>query len=109
MPGLRTILVPFNNTQPNAAAVDAAKRVAETEGAYIEGAYSRQVLPIIAGEGITLPGDYLAAFEEEGRQQATLAREAFESLIAERGIPCIPENTCAEEELEFFLSALYPT
>ena len=44
------------------------------------------MLPIIAGEGITLPGDYLAAFEEEGRQQATLAREAFESLIAERGI-----------------------
>ena len=87
MPGLRTILVPFNNTQPNAASVDAAKRIAEAEGAYIEGAYSRQVLPIIAGEGITLPGDYLAAFEEEGRQQATLAREAFESLIAERGIP----------------------
>ena len=87
MSGLRTILVPFNNTQPNAAAVDAAKRIAETEGAYIEGAYSRQVLPIIAGEGITLPGDYLAAFEEEGRQQATLTREAFESLIAERGIP----------------------
>ena len=87
MPGLRTILVPFNNTQPNAAAIDAAKRIAEAEGAYIEGAYSRQVLPIIAGEGITLPGDYLAAFEEEGRQQAALAREAFETLIAERGIP----------------------
>ncbi len=87
MPGLRTILVPFNNTQPNAAAIDAAKRIAEAEGAYIEGAYSRQVLPIIAGEDITLPGDYLAAFEEEGRQQAALAREAFESLIAERGIP----------------------
>ena len=87
MPGLRTILVPFNNTQPNAAAIDAAKRIAEGEGAYIEGAYSRQVLPIIAGEGITLPGDYLAAFEEEGRQQAAIAREAFESLIAERGIP----------------------
>ena len=87
MPGLRTILVPFNNTQPNAAAIDAAKRIAEAEGAYIEGAYSRQVLPIIAGEGITLPGDYLAAFEEEGRQQAALAREAFESLIADRGIP----------------------
>ena len=87
MPGLRTILVPFNNTQPNAAAIDAAKRIAEADGAYIEGAYSRQVLPIIAGEGITLPGDYLAAFEEEGRQQAALAREAFETLIGERGIP----------------------
>ena len=60
MPGLRTILVPFNNAQPTAPAVKAAKKLAEAEGAYIEGAYCRQVLPIIAGEGITLPGDYLA-------------------------------------------------
>jgi nucleotide-binding universal stress UspA family protein len=87
MPGLRTILVPFNNTQPTAAAIDAARLISEGSGAYIEGAYCRQVLPIIAGEGITLPGDYLAEFEEEGKQQATLARETFESLIGARGIP----------------------
>ncbi|MGA0343322.1 MAG: universal stress protein [Arenicellales bacterium] len=87
MPGLRTILVPFNNAQPTAPAVKAAKKLAEAEGAYIEGAYCRQVLPIIAGEGITLPGDYLAEFEEEGRHQAALARTHFESLAAEMGIP----------------------
>ncbi len=87
MPGLCTILIPFNNTQPTAPAIDAARRIAESSGAYIEGAYCRQVLPIIAGEGITLPGDYLAEFEEEGKQQAALARETFESLIAARGIP----------------------
>ena len=87
MPGLRTILVPFNNAQPTAPAVDAAKKLAEAEGAYIEGAYCRQVLPIIAGEGITLPGDYLAEFEEEGRHQAALARKNFEALMAERGVP----------------------
>ena len=90
MPGLRTILVPFNNTQPTAAAIDAARLISEGSGAYIEGAYCRQVLPIIAGEGITLPGDYLAEFEEEGKQQATLARETFESLIGARGIPMGP-------------------
>jgi nucleotide-binding universal stress UspA family protein len=87
MPGLCTILIPFNNTQPTAPAIDAACRIAESSDAYIEGAYCRQVLPIIAGEGITLPGDYLAEFEEEGKQQAALARETFESLIAARGIP----------------------
>ena len=38
MPGLRTILVPFNNTQPTAAAIDAARLISEGSGAYIEGA-----------------------------------------------------------------------
>ena len=84
---MRTILVPFNNTQPTATAVDAARLLAEPAGAYIEGAYCRQVLPVIAGEGITLPGDYLAEFEEEGKQQADAARAAFEVLLAERHIP----------------------
>ena len=87
MPGLRTILVPFNNTQPTAPAIDAAKKLAAENGAYIEGAFCRQVLPIIAGEGITLPGDYLAEFEEEGRQQASLAHQKFNELVKSHDIP----------------------
>ncbi|XXK27405.1 universal stress protein [Arenicellales bacterium nBUS_45] len=87
MPGLRTILVPFNNTQPTAPAIDAAKKLAAENGAYIEGAFCRQVLPIIAGEGITLPGDYLAEFEEEGRQQASLAHRKFNELVKSHDIP----------------------
>ena len=43
MPGLRTILVPFNNTQPTTPAIDAAKKLAAENGAYIERAFSRQV------------------------------------------------------------------
>ena len=81
----KTILLPFNNTQPTVAALDAARLLVGNDG-YIEGAFCRQVLPIIAGEGITLPGDYLAEFEEEGRQQAEAARETFRSLLAERSI-----------------------
>ena len=58
MSEIKTILLPFNNHQPAAVTVDAAHRVASRFGSYIEGAYYRQLMPIIAGEGITLPGDY---------------------------------------------------
>ena len=44
-------------------------------------------MPIIAGEGITLPGDYLAEFEEEGRLQAERAASTFKALSEERGLP----------------------
>ena len=81
-----TILLPFNNLQPTAAVLDAARQIAGSQG-YVEGAFCRQVLPIIAGEGITLPGDYLAEFEEEGRQQAEAARLKYLELLEARDIP----------------------
>jgi len=81
-----TILLPFNNAQPTATVLDAARQMVGDQG-YIEGAFCRQVLPIIAGEGITLPGDYLAEFEEEGRQQAEVARLKFLELLDANGIP----------------------
>jgi nucleotide-binding universal stress UspA family protein len=87
MSGIKTILLPFNNLQPTAAIVGAAHRVAARFESYIEGAYYRQLMPIIAGEGITLPGDYLAEFEEEGRLQAERAATTFKELLEERGIP----------------------
>ena len=81
-----TILLPFNNTQPTATVLDAARQMAGSKG-YVEGAFCRQVLPIIAGEGITLPGDYLAEFEEEGRQQAEAARLKYLELLEAIDIP----------------------
>ena len=87
MSEIKTILLPFNNHQPAAVAVDAAHRVASRFESYIEGAYYRQLMPIIAGEGITLPGDYLAEFEEEGRLQAERAASTFKILLEERSIP----------------------
>ena len=80
------ILLPFNNTQPTGTVLDAARQMAGTHG-YVEGAFCRQVLPIIAGEGITLPGDYLAEFEEEGRQQAEAARLKYLELLEAKDIP----------------------
>jgi nucleotide-binding universal stress UspA family protein len=87
MSEIKTILLPFNNHQPAAVAVDAAHRVASQFESYIEGAYYRQPMPIIAGEGITLPGDYLAEFEEAGRLQAERAASTFMALSEERGLP----------------------
>ena len=87
MSEIKTILLPFNNHQPAAVTVDAAHRVASRFESYIEGAYYRQLMPIIAGEGITLPGDYLAEFEEEGRLQAERAASTFKALSEERGLP----------------------
>ena len=81
-----SILLPFNNVQPAAVVLQAASKIAGSQG-YIEGAFCRQVLPIIAGEGITLPGDYLAEFEEEGRQQAEAARLKFLELLESNKIP----------------------
>ena len=81
-----TILLPFNNIQPTGTVLDAARQIAGSH-VYVEGAFCRQVLPIIAGEGITLPGDYLAEFEEEGRQQAEAARLKYLELLEARDIP----------------------
>lgn len=87
MSEIKTILLPFNNLQPTEVEVDVAHRVASRFGSYIEGAYYRQLMPIIAGEGITLPGDYLAEFEEQGRLQAERAASTFKALSEQRGIP----------------------
>jgi nucleotide-binding universal stress UspA family protein len=97
MSEIKSILLPFNNCQPEAITVDAAHRVAARFESYIEGAYYRQVMPIIAGEGITLPGDYLTEFEEEGRLQAERAASTFKRLLEERGIPfgTLEQSSCA--------------
>ena len=84
---IKSILLPFNNVLPTAVAINAARTLGRHFGSYIEGAFCRQLLPVIAGEGITLPGDYLAEFEEEGRRQSEEARDVFFQLIGEADIP----------------------
>ena len=86
MSKIKTILVPFNHIQPSPSAVAAAKLVGTRFGAYIEGVYCRQLMPIIAGEGITLPGDYLLEFEEEAHLQAEGAASIFRNLLIEHDI-----------------------
>jgi len=87
MTEIKTIFLPFNNIQPTELVIDMALLVADRFGSYIEGVHYRQPLPIVAGEGITLPGDYLASFEAEGRMQAETASVRFRELLECRGIP----------------------
>ncbi len=84
---IKSILLPFNNVLPTAVSINAARTLGRHFESYIEGAFRRQLLPVIAGEGITLPGDYLAEFEEEGRRQSEEARDVFFQLIGEADIP----------------------
>ena len=84
---IKSMMLPFNNVLPTAVAINTARILGRQFESYIEGAFCRQLLPVIAGEGITLPGDYLAALEEEGRRQSEEARDVFFQLIGEADIP----------------------
>jgi len=64
-----------------------AHLVASRFGSYIEGLFVLQPPPIIAGEGITIPGEYLTQLAEEGRRLADGARERFEKFMNERHVP----------------------
>jgi nucleotide-binding universal stress UspA family protein len=84
---MKTILLPFSGSDTATAALDTALVVARQFDSYIEGLFVRQLPPIIAGEGITLPGDYMTQLAEESQAQAKIARETFEKGMSERNIP----------------------
>lgn len=84
---MKTILVPFHGDEGAQTALEMARQVAERFGSYIEGLFVQQPPPIIAGEGITIPGEYLTQLAEEGRRVAENARERFTTFINEKGIP----------------------
>ena len=46
---IKSILLPFNNVLPTAVAINAAKPLGQQFESYIEGAFCRQLLPVIAG------------------------------------------------------------
>lgn len=83
---MKTILVPYHGRDAAGTALDTALTVASRYGSYVEGLFVRQLPPIIAGEGITLPGDYMTQLAEEGRQLAERARSQFEHDVAARGL-----------------------
>ncbi len=70
---MKTILVPFHGNDTAQSALELAYLIAERFGSYIEGLFVRQPPPIIAGEGITIPGEYLTQLAEEGRRVALRA------------------------------------
>ena len=84
---MKTILVPFHGSNMGQTALELAYKVAQQFGSYIEGLFVRQPPPIIAGEGITIPGEYLAQLVEESRRLAESANERFTKYMSEKGVP----------------------
>lgn len=84
---LRNILLPYQGDEASDAALATAWLVAQQFGSYVEGFFAIQPPPIIASEGVTLPGEYVTQLADEARQMATEARARFERVMAERGAP----------------------
>lgn len=84
---MKTILLPYHGNDAGHTALELAYAVAQQFGSYIEGLFVRQPPPIIAGEGITIPGEYLAQLAEEGRRQADNARDRFSKYMSAKGVP----------------------
>ena len=91
---MKTVLLPFHDDDIDQAALDTALMHTQRNNGYLEGLFVWQPPQIIAGagEGITLYGDYVTQIAAEGRQLATQARERFERLMRERGIPLQDDN-----------------
>lgn len=82
---MKTILVPYTGDEPAQAALETAWYLADAFESYLEGLFVRRRPPVIAGEGITLPGDYVSQLVEETGRLAATARERFEGFVTARG------------------------
>ncbi len=83
---MKTILVPYHGSDECEVVVSAAVTVAKKFGSYIEGLFVRALPPIIAGEGVSLPGDYLVQIESEGQQKAEQAERAYNEIMHSLGV-----------------------
>lgn len=84
---MKTILLPFRGDEQALAVLELAYTVAARFGSYVEGLFVRQPPPLVSGEGITLPAEYLTEFDEEARRAAERARERFEGFMADKNVP----------------------
>lgn len=83
---MKTILLPFNDDDVAKTALDTAYLVATRFGSYIEGLFILRPPQIIAGEGVTLPGDYVARVTEDARKLASAGRERFSQMMSEHNV-----------------------
>ena len=94
---MKTILVPLHGSDTGQTTFELAYAMAKQFGSYVEGLFVRQPPPIIAGEGITIPGEYLAQLVEESKKLADSARERFSNFMKEKGVP-LHDVTFASEQ-----------
>ncbi len=86
---MRAILVPYHDFDSSAPSLDLALAVVRAAGGnrgFIQGMHVKQQLPVIAGEGITLPGDYIAQLGEQSEAQAKKSRADFVRQAGELGL-----------------------
>lgn len=84
---MKTILVPFRGDEQALATLELAYTVAERFGSYVEGLFARQPPPLVSGDGITIPGEYLAELDEEARRAGERAQERFTGFMSGKGVP----------------------
>ena len=84
---MKTILLPFNGTTPSDTVIEAAVILARQYNGFVQAAWCRQTPPIIAGEGITLPAEYLSQFEHEERELLARAKSAFLDKLVSLNVP----------------------
>jgi len=71
---------------PSASLMRAAAVLARQINGFVQAAWCQQTLPIIAGEGITLPAEYLSQFEQEEKEISTSAKSEFMRQMEEQNI-----------------------
>ncbi len=83
---MKTILLPFRGDEQADAPLELAYSVAARFGSYVEGLFVRQPPPLVSGEGITIPAEYISEFAEEARRASERARERFARFMSDKGV-----------------------
>lgn len=78
---MKRLLVPYDGGDAARAALVTALTLAQKNKGQLEGLFIKQLPPIIAGEGITLPGDYITQLVEDGKRQAEIAEKSFNEAV----------------------------
>ncbi len=84
---MKTILIPLNGISPSESLIDASVQLARQINGFVQAVWCQQTLPIIAGEGITLPAEYLSQFEQEERELAEFSKSVFMKRIEALKVP----------------------
>lgn len=83
---MKTVLLPVSAKGPVGPAADFAISLSQRQAGHVQVVHVRPLPPIVAGEGITVPGDYVTRMAEEGRQQGESARQSFDARMSSEGI-----------------------
>ena len=84
---MRTILLPFHDDEASQIAAETSFQFAHRFNSFIEGLFVHRPPQIIAGEGITIPADYVTQLADDGRAHAVNARERFDRTMQAHGVP----------------------